>query len=275
MNLHNCEFIFKNQYTVKVSAYSCDNNQTTAIFLPAIGVAIKKYERFIERLTASGCNVICADYPCCGDNQPMLDKNVHYDYSDLVHEFIPELVRLCKSQHIVLIGHSLGGHIACLYSTGSPIPVIGIATGNIHYKNWSGFARYKIIFFAVVVKLLTRMYGYFPGYKLGFGNRESAGIMQNWCHTVFTGNYDYFQKNLTQSKEMACFVNIANDHFAPLLSAQNLANLFKQSIIETIKPPSGIAGNPHSNWIKQPHDVLEKISAFFKIMQLDHPISKI
>ncbi|WP_227542596.1 alpha/beta hydrolase [Acinetobacter wuhouensis] len=88
-------------------------------------------------LTENGFNVVIADYPHCGRNQPLVSKDIDYGYADLLSDFIPQLEQISLEtchQKPILFGHSLGGHLATLYAQHHDNKVIGIATGNIGLK---------------------------------------------------------------------------------------------------------------------------------------------
>lgn len=266
-------FYFLNQYDVKVHFFPAANAADMGInliLLPAIGVPIAKYQRFIQQLNSVGLNVITADYPCCGENLPHVDKTVDYNYSQLIHDFIGKLVELSGSKTTVLLGHSLGAHLATLYATQHQIAVIGIATGNIYYKNWHGVGRAKILAVALLFRILSRTYGYFPGYKVGFGYKETKGVMDNWCHTALTGNYDFFAKNLSKAQVNSYFIQIQGDEFAPMASTIGLANYFEQKIVEQIQLAPNFKGNKHSIWLKEPSLVVEKVLHFLVNDQSAH-----
>ena len=126
-----------------------NNLNITLVLMTAIGVPRRKYGTLIEGLTKKGFTVVSADYPCCGENLPHIKRGVDYSYRDLVVGFIPKLIDIAKEatpdSKIILFGHSLGAHIATLYSATTDFPMIGVATGNIHYKNWKGLGQLNIL----------------------------------------------------------------------------------------------------------------------------------
>lgn len=257
-------FLFKNKFRVRVEEYKStlleSHQDITLILLPAIGVPIKKYQKFINCLNQAGYNVIAADYPCCGMNQPHINRNRDYGYKDLIDEFIPQLIGFSDSQNTVLLGHSLGGHIATLYATKNKISIIGVATGNIHYKNWQGFGRFNLIRAVLVFKLFICFYGYLSGYKLGFGLKEAKTLMNNWCHTALTGNYNYFAPWHKKAKGHGIFINIKGDNFSPYQSTKKLAEMFSCYTLECIEISPELKGNKHSNWLKQPDTIVGEIT---------------
>lgn len=259
-------FSFKDLYEVKVNKISPvdKSNNLTFILLPAIGVPIKKYERLIIGLKNNGYSVVYADYPCCGDNFPQISKSHDYDYSDLLKYFIPNLIKSCDTQNLVLLGHSLGGHLASLYALENNIPIVIVASGNIHYKNWNFVGRAKILSAVILFKSLTKAYGFFPGYKVGFGHREAKSLMNNWCHTVLTGNYDFSGIEIKRSNAKSLFINIKNDNFSPLESTKKLAEMFSSTVFQQIELPSHLKGNRHSIWLKSPDQIIKIIDNTMK-----------
>lgn len=254
-------FSFKNLYEVKVNKIKPidENSDLTFILLPAIGVPIKKYERLIIGLRDKGYSVIYADYPCCGENRPQISKDYDYDYLDLLNDFIPNLIKNSDTQNLVLLGHSLGGHLASLYALKNNIPIAVVASGNIHYKNWNLMGRAKILSAVILFKSLIKTYGFFPGYKVGFGDREAKSLMNDWCHTVLTGNYNFSGIKLNKGNARALFINIKNDNFSPLKSTKKLAEMFSECIVKQIELPSTLKGNRHSMWLKSPDQIIEVI----------------
>lgn len=255
-------FLFNNKFPVTVKKFEAGKSTSeniTFILLPAIGVPIKKYQNFIAELNSYGFNVVTADYPCCGENQPHIEKGKDYGYADLVKDFVPHLISSADTKNIILLGHSLGGHLATLYAIDKTIPVIGIATGNIHYKNWDGLGKLTILKAVGLFKILTNLYGYLPGYKIGFGVKEAKTLIKDWCHTALTGNYSYYLNNDSLSEAKAYFINIKGDDFAPLQSTKKLAEMFNKYKLESIDLGENFKGNKHSSWLKDPKQIVKGI----------------
>lgn len=257
-------FLFKNIFNVNVHSYvpEQDNLQRTMILLPAIGVDIKKYAALIVHLTANGFSVIAADYPGCGESFPRVARGLDYNYADLIEFFIPQLISqasISSQQNPILLGHSLGGHLASLYALNHQATVIAVASGNIGYKNWDTKGKINILRAVVLFRALITIYGYLPGKKIGFGKREAASLMKDWCTTVVTGNYQHIVQASLPSKNRNLFINIRHDDWAPLQSTQQLATLFFQPQVIELTSPDSAKGNQHSAWIKQPEFIVNEI----------------
>ncbi|WP_019672487.1 alpha/beta fold hydrolase [Psychrobacter lutiphocae] len=238
-------------------------SKTTIIFLNALGVPLRKYSKFINGLTEKGFTVISTDYPNCGENTPHIKRGIDYGYDELVNHFVHNLVQIAKDHtpdnDIVLIGHSLGGHLGTIYSAIHNVPVIGIACGSTHYKSWKGRGRIRILLAVAVIQALIRVYGFLPGYKIGLGEREAKTMMQEWCETALTGKFDYITQPLDTDKGHGLYINIEGDKFAPMLSTWKLAQMCSRSKVIQVTLDDDLIGNPHGVWIKRPEIVINAV----------------
>lgn len=251
-----------NQYPILVDIYSNPENKQTVILLAALGIAISKYEKLIALLVQNNLNVVVADYPHCGRNTPLVSANIDYNYTDLLNNFIPQLAKIAfdiHAQQPVLLGHSLGGHLATLYAQSHSNKVIGVATGNIGLKNWNLKGKINILKAVTVINAMILKDGYFAGYKISFGNRETKSLMRDWSKVIFTGNYQHIIGHEKVVNNDALFVYLNGDDFAPMSSMLGLSRYFKHPKIETLDLTKQLKGNQHAVWIKQPDEVVKLI----------------
>ncbi len=252
---------------IAVDIYHQPNNKTNIILLPALGVAISKYDTLIQTLVQHNFNVITADYPGCGRNTPIVSADFDYGYADLLGYFIPQLVQMSKDlldQKPVLLGHSLGGHLATLYAQHEEVDMIGIATGNIGFLNWNLKGKFNILKAVTIFNTMIYKDGYLAGYKIGFGNKEAKTLMQDWSKTVLTGHYKHIIGDEVISDNVALFIQMKNDELAPLSSTLALSRYFKNPQIKHLDLTQDIQGNQHSVWIKQPEKVVSIIQSWIK-----------
>ncbi|MDX5372606.1 MAG: alpha/beta fold hydrolase [Pseudomonadaceae bacterium] len=256
-----------------VTFYAAPQAARTLIVLPALGVTARKYEGLARRLVAVGHNVLVADWPGQGESRPRPGWRHDYGYRQLVEEFLPKLLELAR-RHFpeaapVLLGHSLGGHIATLYAAAhpdSPVPVIGVACGNIHYRHWSGLGRLLTPSAALLFGLFVSVLGYLPGRRLGFGGQEARSLMRDWGRVAFTGRYRHLGLALapaTRSRVASLYVQIEGDRFAPPASTRGLAELIQvEPRLEHLPSPRPPQENPHSAWLRAPQGVVECVDAW-------------
>ena len=251
-----------NQFPILVDIYSNPENKQTVILLAALGIAINKYEKLISSLVQNNLNVVVADYPNCGRNMPLVSANIDYNYADLLNIFIPQLEEIAfdiNAQQPILFGHSLGGHLATLYAQNHANKVIGVATGNIGFKNWNLKGKINILKAVTVINAMILKDGYFAGYKISFGNRETKSLMRDWSKVIFTGNYQHIIGHEKVVNNAALFVYLKGDDFAPMSSMLGLTRYFKDAKIETVDLSQQLKGNQHAVWIKQPDEVVRVI----------------
>ena len=267
--MKNTSFTQKNidfgQYPIVVDIYSNPENTHSVILLAALGIAINKYEVLITALSQSGLNVIVADYPHCGRNTPPVSAKIDYGYADLLNDFIPQLEKLAlelNQQVPILFGHSLGGHLATLYAQNHANKVIGVATGNIGLKNWDLKGKINILKAVTVINAMILKDGYFAGYKIAFGNRETKSLMRDWSKVVFTGNYKHIIEHEKVVNNDVLFIHLKGDDFAPMSSMLGLSRYFNHPKIETVDLSQQLKGNQHAVWIKQPNEVVKLIKAW-------------
>lgn len=236
-----------------------EKSQHSIIVLPAIGVPIAKYTQLIQTLISQQFTIVIADYPGCGRNQPEVSAQFDYGYRDLLTDFIPALIEnlaVPQQQRPILLGHSLGGHLATLYALTHDVDVIGIATGNIGFQYWNLKGKINILKAVLSFKALMRVYGYLPGNKIGFGHKEAKTLMQDWCKTVMKGNYQHIIQAQAPIDQHALFIQLKYDQWAPLSSTLGLSQYFKQAQLRQLDLSQQIRGNQHSAWIKQPDAIV-------------------
>ncbi len=264
-------FHFKQLAEISVQLYSTDSDATVVILLPALGVPVAKYDLFIQQLLSVNIQVVTADYPGCGQNKPEVSRTFDYGYADLLNFFIPELYKAAcsvSSRPPVLLGHSLGGHLATLYAQQHAVQVIGIATGNIGLKYWDLKGKFNILKAAAAINTMILKDGYLAGYKIGFGYKEARTLMRDWSRTIFTAGYRHITGTVnTLSPEQALFIHLNQDDFAPLSSTLGLSRYFQNPQVISLDLSRTVKGHQHSAWIKQPAEVVRTVQTWLNQLQ--------
>jgi predicted alpha/beta hydrolase len=249
-------------YPIIADVYIQPENSHTLILLPALGVSLSKYQNFIHQLTEAKINVIAADYPHCGRNLPTVSASIDYGYADLLNEFIPKLEQIAldhTGQPPILLGHSIGGHLATLYAQTHSISVIGLATGNIGLKYWDIKGKLMILKAVFAINALIMKDGYLQGTKIGFGYKEAKTLMRDWSKTVFSNQYTHILTPASVAQTKSLFIYFEQDHFAPKSSTLALSRYFSQPEIRSLNLTTVVKGNQHSAWTKQPEAVVKMI----------------
>lgn len=256
---------FPQSDNILVDVYQIPHQQQVIIVLPALGVPLQKYATLIQGLVQRGFNVIAADYPGCGRNTPQVSANFDFGYADLLGYFIPQLIHIANelsTQTPILLGHSLGGHLATLYAQHHLVKVIGIATGNIGLRYWNLKGKLNILKAATVFNAMILKDGYLAGDQVGFGQKEAKTLMCDWSKVIFTGNYRHILQDETLSQRPALFIQLVQDDFAPMSSTLGLSRYFKNAQVKQLDLTADLKGNQHAIWLKQPEKVIELVHDF-------------
>ena len=97
---------------------------------------------------------------------------------------VQHLAALNGGQQIVVIGHSLGMHHAAMTGAATQAclrKVVSVAAGAGYWRDWVPRARRSAPLMLHVAKpLLTPLFGYFPGKRLGMVGDLPAPVMRQW-----------------------------------------------------------------------------------------------
>src|SRR5262249_21546669 len=114
------------------------------VCVPAMGVAARYYEPVLSALWSSGLNAAAFDLRGNGDSSVRASRAIDFGYNEILTRDFPcaieETARLFPGRRMFILGHSLGGQLACLYAaaTGPSIAgVILIASGSVYFRSWA------------------------------------------------------------------------------------------------------------------------------------------
>lgn len=146
------------------------------------------YRRFAEYAQSRGINVIATDYRGIGDSKQGSLKGFEMDYADWSRYDLAASVKWASERgRAWLVGHSLGGHAIGQLPDQALVNaayVCGVGAG------WHGWMppieRVKVwALWNLFGPIATRVLGYMPMSKLGFGEDLPMGVYRDWkrwCH---------------------------------------------------------------------------------------------
>lgn len=278
ITIKNISYKNKDNSTNVLNVYS-NNTDSNVIFLllSAMGIASKYYDTLAKHIATQNYIAISTDYKGIGNSSIRPSKKTDYSYTDIVNDDLNNAITTIKTmfpnKKIVVIGHSLGGQMACLHAAKYPkaIDAIILCTScSVYYKGWIQHNQYAILAKTQFVGLVARFLGYFPGKKIGFGGLEAKSVMIDWSNQARNGNYilvkdDFnYEENLKQVTISILAISLEVDDFSPKKAVEYLLDKMPNAKSKEhihIMPNDTVNDDyNHFNWPKKP----EKI---FNLMQ--------
>ena len=155
----------------------------------AMGVPQRRYAEFAGWLAGQGVRVLTFDYRGHGDSLKLLQgkspRHVRATLDDWRADYeaaVQHLHALAPDVPLLLIGHSLGAQLPGLFERTDHIAgLLGVATGSGYWRHNAPQLRRRALFmWHGLVPLLTPLFGYFPGKRIGAVGDLPAGVIRQW-----------------------------------------------------------------------------------------------
>jgi len=163
------------------------DTRPVVIVNPATSVRCRYYFRFAAFLFNHGFDVIAYDYRGIGESRPATLRGFDACWLDWgCHDFEAVLCyarRSFSGQPINVVAHSVGGFVLGLAKSNQLIR--RIFTMGAQYAYWGDYAagaRLRMVAkWHLVMPLITILFGYFPGKKLGWLEDTPKGVVRDWA----------------------------------------------------------------------------------------------
>ena len=158
----------------------------------ALGVTQHRYAAFAAWLAARGHTVMSFDLRGMGASRQARHRNslrgLDADMLTWARADFAAAVRFLVGAHggrpITVIGHSLGLHHAGMTDVATQSLIahaIGVGSGSGYWRDWAAPSRRNAPWLLYVAgPLLTLLFGYFPGKRLGMVGDLPAAAMRQW-----------------------------------------------------------------------------------------------
>lgn len=162
------------------------DGRNVVIIAPATSVKARYYHRFAEYLFARGCDVVTFDYRGIGASRPADLRAIDASYVDWgqrdVEAILKHVVARYPGQPIDVVAHSIGGFTVGLAP--SSYRVRRMFTVGAQYAYWPDYVFRKrlqmVLRWHVFMPLVARLFGYFPGARLGWLEDTPLGVVRQW-----------------------------------------------------------------------------------------------
>lgn len=269
--------------SIEATVYEPDTSSSDVLFLclPAMGVKASYYQRLAEELTRSGHAVMLCDLRGQGTSDQKV-PSAKFGYREMTERDIPAYIKAAKSRKpekdIILLGHSLGGHLSLLYASSQPDEVKAvalIASGSVYYRAYPFPQNLKIWGATQSSVLISTLCGYFPGHKLGFGGRQPKAVMRDWARQGRTGrfvpkgsDFDY-EAAMTKISRPVFALSIDGDKFAPHSATDHLVGKLNSASVTRIEynPSDALVDQVnHFRWVKYCQEIVSKLNQWVETL---------
>ncbi len=152
----------------------------------ATAVDKKLYHHYATFMANNGYIVVTYDYRGIAASRPKKLKGFEASFTDWGKKDFTGVLTFVKNEFphykVVTLGHSIGGTIIGMTEKNKEISgIINIGAQTAYYKDWAKDQKTKIyLLWHVFFPLVTKLYGYFPGKKLGMLEDIPKGVIDQW-----------------------------------------------------------------------------------------------
>lgn len=163
--------------------------QGTVVIGAAMGVPQAYYADFARWLAGQGWQVVTFDYRGAGASLPTTPhqglrgfKANLFDWARDYEAVVDWAATLQPGAPLYLIGHSLGAQLPGMLRNGHKVSgLLGVAAGSGYWKQNAPQLRRRVPFmWYFLVPVTTRLFGYFPGKRLGAVGDLPNGVIRQW-----------------------------------------------------------------------------------------------
>ena len=158
----------------------------TIIVNPATGVLARYYHAYARFLAAAGFAVLTYDYRGIGLSRPARLRGSGIRWRDWGERDFAAVLEAARGRdptgRLCVVGHSIGGFLIGFAARATEID--RILTVGAQYAYWRDYAashRVRLVLrWHVLMPILTRLFGFFPGKRLRWLEDLPAGVANEW-----------------------------------------------------------------------------------------------
>ncbi|HET9747260.1 MAG TPA: alpha/beta fold hydrolase [Chitinophagaceae bacterium] len=239
--MHSSNTIRTNDGTkIWTSCYTPDvPNNKVIIIAPGIGLTHDYYHLFADFFCKQGFSVITFDFRGIGNSGPATLRgykaNMHQWAAQDINAVILYAKQQYSNQELIYIGHCIGGEIVGLAPASQYInKLVLISSALSCARLWPWQSKIRIEGMKILVRMSTRLFGYFPGKKLNIlGNLPQGVIYEwaNWCDNS-NGLFDDFPDNNYRKFNVPILaITFSDDWHCPPRAVKELLSRFDHSSV--------------------------------------------
>ena len=225
---------------IGITVYSPQAAKNRVMIVAATGgVKQEFYEPYADFFQKQGFTILTFDYRGMGRSAPKELKGFSANMHQWAVQDIDAVILYAKNkypqQEITYVGHCVGGEIVGLAQASQFINKLVLVNSALSCRKlWPLKERFKIVAIRPFIRLLNRIFGYFPGKKIGYAENLPKGVMHewaNWCSKQ-NGLFDAFPDNNYRKLHIPLLAFTFSDNWnSPVKAVQELLNRFASACI--------------------------------------------
>ncbi|MGE8153810.1 alpha/beta fold hydrolase [Pseudomonas vancouverensis] len=235
---------------------SRDTTRAVVIINAATSVRCRHYSRFADYLFANGFDVITYDYRGIGESRPASLRGLQASWTDWgaldFEAMLKRAQREFAGQPIDVVGHSFGGCAAGLGASGHLIRrLVTVGAQFAYWRDYAPAQRWRMLAkWHVLMPLVTIIYGYFPGKRLGWLEDTPAGVVRDW--SLSTSRYEKRASGRAINGQLpfaavnaqTLAISLSDDPYGTIAAIERLLGYF--------------SGSQNTHWRIEPQDIGEE-----------------
>lgn len=247
---------------IGLSSYHPDQGIAKVMIIAPTGELTKKgYHDFASFMCELGFTVITFDYRGMGSSAPEELKG----YKASMHQWavldIDSVILYAKNSYpaheIVYVGHCVGGEMVGLAQASQYINKLILVNSALSCRKfWSLRYKLKLTTSKAGVWLLNKVFGYYPGKRIGYEENVPGGVMKEWAGwcSLPNGLFDLYPDNNYCKLQIPLLAfSFSDNPHSPPKAVQELLNHFSNASItwHHIKPATiGMKKIGHSGFFE-------------------------
>lgn len=160
--------------------------KASVIINPATGVLARYYHRYASFLASCGFEVLTYDYRGIGHSRPKSLRGCDFRWSDWGTLDFDAALRLMRTRSpgrpLHVVGHSFGGFLPGLAENAGHISrILAVGASYAYWPDYAARERLRLFMsWHIVMPLVTAIFGYFPGRRLGWLEDLPRGVACEW-----------------------------------------------------------------------------------------------
>ncbi|MFQ6573213.1 alpha/beta hydrolase family protein [Pseudomonas sp. UM16] len=216
------------------------STRPVVIINAATSVCSRYYARFAEYLFSHGFDVMTYDYRGIGESRPASLRHFQASWTDWgaldFEAMVQRALREFPGQPIDVVGHSFGGCAAGLAASSRRVRrLVTVGAQFAYWRDYAVDSRWQLFGkWHVLMPLLTRLCGYFPGKRLGWLEDTPAGVVKDW--STLTAAYELrpsgkalVELPFAHVTAQTLAISLSDDPFGTVAAIERLLAYFESS----------------------------------------------